>query len=63
MIDYTKTFVSTVRRKLLRIFLAIAVILEMIFIQIDVTGAYLENALSQNEHLIFMKILQKCLID
>ena len=31
-IDYTKTFAQMVRRKLLRIFLAIAVILKMILI-------------------------------
>ena len=31
-IDYTETFAPTVRRKSLRIFLAIAVILEMILI-------------------------------
>ena len=61
-IDYSKTFVSMVRRKLLRIFLAIAVMLEIILIQIDVVGAYLKSTLGQNEYPIFMKISQGCLV-
>ena len=36
--------------------------LEMILIQIDIVGAYLESALSQNKHPIFMRILQEYLI-
>ena len=62
-IDYTKTFVLTVRRKSLRIFLAIAIILEMIFIQMDIIGVYLGSALGQNKHPIFIKIPQRCLVD
>ena len=36
--------------------------LEMILIQMDVVGAYLESALSQNKHPIFMRIPQRCLV-
>ena len=62
-IDYTKIFAQIVRCKSWRIFLAIAAILEMILIQMDVFGAYLESALSQNKHPIFMRIPQGCLVD
>ena len=59
-IDYTETFASTIRHKSLRIFLAIATMLGMILIQMDVIGAYLESALDQNEQPIYMKIPQGC---
>ena len=36
--------------------------LEMIFILMDIVVAYLEIALGQNKHSIFMKILQRCLV-
>ena len=62
-IVFTKTFAPMVRRKLLRIFLAIAAMLEMILIQMYIVGAYLESALGQNEHPIFMRIPQRCLVD
>ena len=55
-----ETFASTIRRKSLRIFLAIATMLGMILIQMDVIGAYLESALDQNEQPIYMKIPQGC---
>ena len=45
-IEYTEIFVPTIRRELLRIFLAIARILEMILVQIDVVRAYLESPIS-----------------
>ena len=44
-IDYMETFAPTIRRESLRIFLAIATMLEMILMQMDVIGAYLESAL------------------
>ena len=43
-IDYTEIFAPIVRHESLRIILAIAVILEMILIQMDIVGAYLESA-------------------
>ena len=55
-IDYTETFATIIRRESLRIFLAIALILEMILLQIDIIGAYLENPLGQSNHPIYMKI-------
>ena len=61
-IDYIKIFTPIVRRKSLRIFLAIATMLELILIQINIVGAYLESALDQNKHPIFMKIPQRCLV-
>ena len=61
-IDYTETFAPMVRCKSLRIFLAIAAMLEMILIQIDIVEAYLESALGQNKHPIFIRIPQGCLV-
>lgn len=55
-IDYIEIFSSTIRRKSLRIFLAIATIIKMIILQIDIIGVYLESALSQNNQPIYMKI-------
>ena len=37
--------------------------LKMIFIQMDIIGAYLESVLNQNKHSIFMRILQRCLVN
>ena len=59
-INYTETFTPTIRRKSLRIFLAIAIMLGMILIQMDVIGTYLKSALDQNEQPIYMKISQRC---
>ena len=44
-----ETFILTIRRELLKISLAIAVMLRMIVTQIDDIGAYLESAISQNK--------------
>ena len=57
-VDYIETFSPTIRRESLRIFLAITAILGIIFIQIDVFGAYLQSAFSQNKQPIYMKIPQ-----
>lgn len=62
-IDYIETFASIIRRESLRIFLAVATLLEMISLQMNIIGAYLESVFGQNNHLIYMKILQKCKID
>lgn len=59
-IDYTEIFVSTIRRELLRIFLAIAIMLEMIILHMDVIGTYLKSSFGQNKHLIYMKVPQRC---
>ena len=48
-IDYTDIFIPIIRRKSLKIFLAITVMREMILIQIDVIDVYLESILSQNK--------------
>lgn len=61
-IDYIETFAPIVRYKLLRIFLIIATMVEIIFIQIDMIRAYLESMLGQNKYPIFMKILQEYLV-
>lgn len=44
-IDWSKTFTSTIRWESLKIFLAIAVMLGMILLQVDVINAYLESLL------------------
>ena len=48
-IDYTETFAPTIRCESLRIFLAIATMLGIILMQMDVIGEYLESALGQNK--------------
>lgn len=55
-IDFNKIFLSTVRRELLRIFLAISYFVKLIIEQIDIVGAYLESLLSNNNLPIFMKL-------
>ena len=59
-IDYTETFVPIIRQESLKIFLAIAIMLKMILLQIDVIGAYFESSLSQKIQSINMKIPQGC---
>lgn len=44
-VDYTKTFVSTIRRESVRIFFAIVTMLSLILIQINIIGAYLKSLL------------------
>ena len=61
-VDYTETYTPTIRRESLRIFLAIATLLGMIILQMDVIDAYLESALSQGYHPIYMRIPQGCKI-
>ena len=61
-VDYIKTFVPTVKCKLLRIILAITAMVKMILIQMDIIRAYLDSVLGQNKYPIFMKIPQKCLV-
>lgn len=48
-IDYKETFALIIKCKSPRIFLAIATMLKMIFIQMDVIDAYLKSAFDQNE--------------
>ena len=55
-IDYTEMFAPIIRRESLRIFLTIALILEMILFQMDIIDAYLESPLRQGDYLIYMKI-------
>ena len=61
-INYTETLAPMVRCESLRTFLAIAAMLEMILIQMDVVGAYLESTFGENKHPIFMRIPQGCLV-
>ena len=59
-IDYTKIFTPIIKYELLKVFLAIAMMIGMILIQMDKVGAYFENGLDQNEQPIHMKIPQRC---
>lgn len=43
-IDFKKIFAITMRRESLRIFLAIAIIIGMVFLQMNVISEYLESA-------------------
>ena len=61
-IDYTEMFASTIRQESLRIFLTIVTILGIILFQMDILSAYLESLLGQDNHLIYMRILQRCKI-
>lgn len=56
-VDYTETFAPTVKRKSLRIYLAIAAMLGLIVHQVDIVGAYLESLLDDNEFPIYMRPL------
>lgn len=47
-INHTEIFAPTIKRESLKIFLAIAIMLEIILIQMDLMHAYLESALEQN---------------
>ncbi len=55
-IDFNETFVPTVRRKSLRIFLAISALFGFLVEQIDIIRAYLESLMGDNELPIFMKL-------
>lgn len=44
-VDFTKIFAPTIRQESLRIFFALATLLGLILIQIDIIGAYLESTL------------------
>lgn len=47
-IDFTETFAPTVRKELLRIYLAICAFLGLIIHQVDIVGTYLESLLCWN---------------
>lgn len=49
-------FVSIIRLKLLKIFLVIATMLEIILIQIDIMDIYIKSAFNQNVQLIYTNI-------
>ena len=53
-IDFCEIFAPTVRRKSLRIYLAICLALNLFIHQVDIVGAYLKNLLDDNEFPIFM---------
>ena len=55
-IDYEKTFASTVRKKSLRIFLAIVAALNLKLHQMNVMAAYLIGDLEAEGREIFMRI-------
>lgn len=48
-VDFTETFAPTIRREFLRIFLALATLLGLVLIQIDIIDAYLESVLRENK--------------
>ncbi len=56
-IDFYKTFMLTIRRKSLRIYLALYLVLNLFIYQVDIIGAYLENLLNDNKFAIFMRLL------
>ena len=56
-IDFNKTFASTIRRKSLKIFLAVSALLGFLIEQMDIVGAYLESLMGDNKLPIFMKLL------
>lgn len=60
-IDHIKIFAPTIKYELLRIFLAIATILKIIIIQIDVIRVYLKTVFNQNKPLIYINIPQRYL--
>lgn len=55
-INLTEMFAPTVRRKSLRIYLAICLALNLIIHQVDVVSAYLKSLLDDNKYPIFMKL-------
>lgn len=55
-IDYTNTFLPTVRRESLRVFLALIAYLGFIFDQMNVIGVYLKNLLDRDA--IFINVPQ-----
>ncbi len=55
-IDFYETFVSIVRRKSLRIYLALCLVLNLFIHQVDIVEAYLESLLNDNEFPIFMRL-------
>lgn len=54
-IDFSKTFAFIVKKKSLRIYLAICVLLRLFIYQIDIVGTYLESTFSNNKLPIFIK--------
>lgn len=60
-INYMKTFIISIKYKSLRIFLVIAIILNMIFVQMDNIMILLKSIISQNNKPIYMSIFQRYL--
>ncbi len=55
-IDFSETFAPTMRRKSLRIYLALCLMLNLFIHQVDIVGAYLKSLLGDNKQSIFMKL-------
>ena len=55
-IDFCETFAPTVKKELLRIYLALCLALNLFIHQVDIVRAYLESMLNDNEFPIFMKL-------
>ncbi len=55
-VNFSETFAPTVRRKSLRIYLALCMMLNLIIHQVDIVGANLESELGDNKLPIFMKL-------
>lgn len=55
-IDFNKTFLLTVKCKLLQVLLAMSYIFGLLINQINIVGAYLRSLLSKNNLPIFMKL-------
>lgn len=58
-INFARTFGLIVRKKILKKFLAIAIMLKLTLLQINVISAYLKNCFDNKNQLIFIKILQR----
>lgn len=58
-IDFCETFMPTVRRESLKIYLALCLALNIFIHQVDIVGAYLESLLNDNKSPIFMKLSPK----
>lgn len=56
-INFCKIFVLNVKRKLLQIYLALCLALNLFIYQANIVEAYLESLLNDNELPIFMKLL------
>lgn len=58
-INFSETFAPTIRKKLLQIYLAFCLILNLFIYYVDIIAVYLESLLGDNKLPIFIKLLLK----